>query len=176
MPKIIEGLRQRLVAEARRQAKERGYGAVTVRSVSAACGVGLGTLYNYFSSKDMLIATFMLEDWLEVLDALKKSAEEAAEAEAVVTAIHEALQSYIAAHRFVLQDPAAIKVFCAASAERHQLMASQLSALLLPYCRAAGYEDPAFIALFLSENLLSFSGTGRPLADLAPIFDRILKA
>ena len=33
----------------------------TVRSVAAGCGVAVGTVYNYFSSKDMLIAAFMLE-------------------------------------------------------------------------------------------------------------------
>ena len=50
MPKIIENLKDRLIAEAEKQIEESGYGAVTIRSVAKACGVGVGTVYNYFSS------------------------------------------------------------------------------------------------------------------------------
>ena len=41
MPKIIEDLETRLLTEAKRQIKELGYGAMTVRSVAKACGVGV---------------------------------------------------------------------------------------------------------------------------------------
>ena len=50
MPKIIENLKDRLIAEAEKQIAESGYGAVTIRSVAKACGVGVGTVYNYFPS------------------------------------------------------------------------------------------------------------------------------
>ena len=52
MPKIIENLDQRLKEEARRQIRESGYSAMTIRSVAAACGVGVGTVYNYYPSKE----------------------------------------------------------------------------------------------------------------------------
>ena len=52
MPKIIENLREKLVREAQYQVEERGYSALTIRSVANACGVGVGTVYNYFASKD----------------------------------------------------------------------------------------------------------------------------
>ncbi len=48
MPKIIENLRERLLAEAKRQVMESGYANTTVRSIAKACGVGTGTVYNYF--------------------------------------------------------------------------------------------------------------------------------
>ena len=57
MPKIIENLEKRLIAEAKRQIAESGYGATTIRSVAKGCNVGVGTVYNYFPSKDALIAT-----------------------------------------------------------------------------------------------------------------------
>ena len=60
MPKIIENLRDQLLQEARKQIAERGYTGTTIRSVAGACGVGVGTVYNYFSSKEMLIASFMM--------------------------------------------------------------------------------------------------------------------
>lgn len=55
MPKIIENLESRLIEEAKKQIEESGYEAVTIRSVARACGVGVGTVYNYFPSKEVLI-------------------------------------------------------------------------------------------------------------------------
>ena len=63
MPKIIENLENRLIEEAKKQIEASGYGATTIRSVAAGCGVGVGTVYNYFSSKDELLATYLLSDW-----------------------------------------------------------------------------------------------------------------
>ena len=59
MPKIIENLENRLISEAKKQIAEAGYNAVTIRSVAKACGVGVGTVYNYFESKEALLAAFM---------------------------------------------------------------------------------------------------------------------
>ncbi len=72
MPKIIENIRERLLVEARRQVMQNGYGSMTIRSVAKECGVGVGTVYNYFSSKDMLVAGFMLEDWQQCLTRIGK--------------------------------------------------------------------------------------------------------
>ena len=59
MPKIIENIREKLLEEAKRQVMEQGYSAMTIRSVASACGVGVGTVYNYFSSKDIDIDFLM---------------------------------------------------------------------------------------------------------------------
>ncbi len=48
--------RDRLREAARQLASEGGYGAVTIRDVADRAGVGLATVYRYFSSKDHLIA------------------------------------------------------------------------------------------------------------------------
>ena len=63
MPKIIENLRVRLMEEAKRQIAESGYAFMTMRSVAKGCGVGIGTVYNYFASKNALLAAYLLEDW-----------------------------------------------------------------------------------------------------------------
>ena len=70
MPKIIENLREELLAEAKKQIAERGYKNTTIRSVAAECGIAVGTVYNYFKSKDMLIASFILVDWLECVRSI----------------------------------------------------------------------------------------------------------
>lgn len=48
--------RNRLLEAARSLASEGGYPAVTIRDVAERAGIGLATVYRYFSSKDHLIA------------------------------------------------------------------------------------------------------------------------
>ncbi len=74
MPKIIENLRQRLMDEAFEEIKRDGYAAMTIRSVAKAVGVGTGTIYNYFSSKEALVASFMLEEWKEAMKRVEERA------------------------------------------------------------------------------------------------------
>ena len=70
MPKIIENLREQLLVEAKRQIAERGYAETTVRSVARAVGVGVGTVYNYFESKEMLVASFVFDAWKKYLEKM----------------------------------------------------------------------------------------------------------
>ena len=74
MPKIIDNVRERAIAEARRLMLEESYENLTIRRVAAGLGVAVGTLYNYFSSKDFLIAGVMLEDWQTIMSHLAKEA------------------------------------------------------------------------------------------------------
>ena len=59
MPKIVENVRQRILLEAKKQLEETGYGNMTIRSIASGCGIGVGTIYNYFSSKDVIVASFI---------------------------------------------------------------------------------------------------------------------
>ena len=53
MPKIIINLEKRLLEEARQQIERNGYSGMTMRSVAQGCGIGVGTVYNYFASYTM---------------------------------------------------------------------------------------------------------------------------
>lgn len=72
MPKIIENLRETLLAASRTLLLEEGYRALTMRQVAGLCHVAVGTVYNYFPSKDMLAAHILLEDWNDLLRSLQK--------------------------------------------------------------------------------------------------------
>ena len=72
MPKIIENLREILLAASRTLLLEEGYRALTMRQVAGLCHVAVGTVYNYFPSKDMLAAHILLEDWNDLLRSLQK--------------------------------------------------------------------------------------------------------
>ena len=95
MPKIIENLPQRLLEEARRQVEESGFSAMTIRTVAKGCGVGIGTVYNYYSSKEALVASFMLSDWNNCIAAIQSCADEADTVEPVLKAIHSSLRLFL---------------------------------------------------------------------------------
>ena len=87
MPKIIQNLPEKLIEETRRQVMEVGYTALNMREIARNCGVGIGTVYNYFPSKDTLIAQFLLQDWKESLERIHLAVRECSDAEAVCAAV-----------------------------------------------------------------------------------------
>ena len=67
MPRIIENVKERAIIEARKVLEKEGYQALTVRGIADALAIGLGTVYNYFPSKDHLVACVILEDWMSLI-------------------------------------------------------------------------------------------------------------
>lgn len=163
MPKIIENLRPRLMAEADRQVREEGYGAMTVRSVASACGVGVGTVYNYFPSKDALVAACMLEDWNQHVDAIRACAAEAKDPESVVRRIGAELRSYAAAHEALFRDAGAVSSFSGAFRRYHGMLRSQLAEPLRPFC------ESDLAAAFIAEALLTWTMAGTEPEELCSL-------
>lgn len=168
MPKIIENLRQKLVAEAQRQVEEMGYTALTIRSVAAACGVGVGTVYNYFSSKDALVAAFMLEDWQKCIAAIKAEADQAQHATPVLRCIHTQILVFTARHQALFADEAAVASFSGSPSPYHSMLRHQLAQPLRPFTA----DD--FTAEFIAEALLTWTVAGRGIEDMLPLLEKLL--
>ena len=173
MPKKIDNVREMLLSVAKQQIQTRGYKNTTVRSVAAECGLGVGTVYNYFASKDMLIATFMLEDWQRCLcqmqSHIKKDTQEA------LCGICVSLACFIEKHRALFSDEDAQRVFATALRQRHGQLRAQLSEIILPLCEAEDEDDRALLSELLSESLITFSVEGRAPAQLSRILGRSIK-
>ena len=167
MPKIIENLPEKLVEEARRQVRESGYASLTIRSVAKGCGVGVGTVYNYYDSKDALVAAFLLTDWKEVLQQLSRRAEEAATGEDVLLAIHEGLTRFYGLHSSLFRDAAAAAGFAGSFSRYHSLLRSQLAAPLRRFC------GDDFTADFAAEAMLTWTIAGKPFPELAPLVKKL---
>ena len=167
MPKIIEDLEGKLLAEARRQIEESGYGAMTVRSVAKACGVGVGTVYNYFPSKDDLVATYMLADWKTCVAAIEAVSTYSDSHKNVVRCIHDQLLRYAQRHTALFRDEAAAAGFAGAFGPRHARLRQQLAAPLRKFC------DSDFAAEFIAESLLTWTMAGKPLDEICGILDRL---
>jgi len=167
MPKIIKDLEEKLLAEAQRQIEDQGYGAMTVRSVAKACGVGVGTVYNYFPSKDDLVATYMLADWKNCIAAIEAVSTYSESHKSVVRCIHDQLLQYADRHMSLFRDEAAATTFAGTFSPRHAKLRSQLAAPLRKFC------DSDFTAEFVAEALLTWTMAGKPLDEICGILDRL---
>ena len=152
MPKIIENLREELLAEAKRQIAERGYKNTTIRSVAAECGIAVGTVYNYFKSKDMLIASFILVDWLECVRSISEQPKE--DRRRYLNFIHLSLLKFEEKHHALFTDEDAVAAFSSAWGERHGQLRAQLADLIMPIA------DERFTAEFVAEAMLTWTTGG----------------
>ena len=168
MPKIIENLEHKLLEEAKRQIETQGYSATTIRSVAKACGVGVGTVYNYFPSKDALIASFMLEDWNRCMDAAHRVSAESGSAGPVVRCLYDQLRSFAAQHQAIFRDEGAGAAFAGSFSRYHALLRTQLAAPLHKFC------SDAFCCEFIAESLLTWTMAGKEFDELYGIIGRLL--
>lgn len=203
MPKILENVREQLLNEARKQIKERGYAATTVRSVAGECGIAVGTVYNYFPSKEMLVASFMAEDWLASLGRLKlKRAKTPKEH---LRLIYEMLISFSESHSDLFSDADAEKAFSVIFSKRHGQLRDQIAEIVRPICpepeegfaaganiaggagrrtdtdgeETAGSEETlggtaAFLPQFIAESLLTWTTAGVSFERLYSVISKLL--
>ena len=167
MPKIIENLPQRLAEEARRQIKDSGYAALTIRSVAKACGVGVGTVYNYYPSKESLVAAFMLEDWKLCIESIRECSERSLGREPVLWAIYEGLVQFMDRHAVIFRDENAAVGFFGSFGKYHAILRGQLAAPIRKFCR----DD--FTAEFLAESILTWTVAGKDFDELNNVIKRL---
>ena len=167
MPKIIENLESKLIQEARRQIAEIGYSAMTIRSVAKACGVGVGTVYNYFSSKDELLATYLLEDWKQCLATIQEVSACSDVPLPVARCIHDQLVAYAGRQYKLFQDPGAAAKFAGAFSNYHELLRSQLSESLRKFCASE------FAADFVAEALLTWTMARKSFDEIYGMIEKL---
>ena len=167
MPKIIENPEARLMAEAKKQIEEMGYGAMTIRSVAKACGVGVGTVYNYFPSKEALVATHLLEDWTRCIAAIQAVSAESDRPRPVLQCIYDQLTGFARRHQAIFRDEAAAAGFAGSFSPYHAMLRSQLAQPLRKFCTSD------FAAEFIAESLLTWTMAGKPFHVICDLIEKL---
>lgn len=167
MPKIIENVREQLLAEAKRQVLERGYADTTIRSVAGACGLGIGTVYNYFKSKEMLIATFVYEEWKKYLYDMQQLP--CHKPRVLLKGIYDSLMLFAAENERLFSDSDAAKLVAVGSSSRHKMLREQIADFIVPVC------DTKFSAEFIAEALICWSMEKADFEDVYSLIEKIIK-
>lgn len=63
MPKIIPGLKEKLLEVSASIIAENGYGALSMKELAKKSGIAVGTIYNYFPDKNALLGAIVVQDW-----------------------------------------------------------------------------------------------------------------
>lgn len=58
--------KEEILRTSRELIRREGWSAVNIRSVAAACGVSVGSIYNYFESKSALVGAAVESVWCEI--------------------------------------------------------------------------------------------------------------
>lgn len=173
MPKIIENVRGMIIEEAQKQIAENGYENVTIRSIAKGCGLGLGTFYNYFKSKDMLIATFLLEDWKSRMTMIRERNARETDPMKVICDLHGEISDFIKVHNNIFISPTAIKSFNTTGGNYHKFLRSQVADPIYNTCVLTNHENAEFLSLFVAEAVITWTVAGKNFDEIAKIVSKL---
>ena len=156
MPKLIENVSGMLLEETGRQVAKSGWAKTTIRSVAAACGIAVGTVYNYYPSKEAMVGAYMAEDWRNTYSAMCRG--DRRSAEDCLRVIYDELVSFTRRHSTLFSDPAAARAVSGVFLTRHRQLRDQLAALIEPFAPSGD----GFSARFAAEALLTWTISGAP--------------
>ncbi len=154
MPKILEQPRERILAAARRKLFEDGYSGLSLRGVAGECGIAVGTIYNYFQDKDVLVASVMAEDWMQTLSEMEAGCVSAMTVSDGFTAVYESIRKFAKQYESVWEQFSRAGGSPGVVSSRHGMLRGQIARQLEALLKRLGKEDAA-LAPLLAEMVLS---------------------
>lgn len=151
MPKIIENLRSELISAGKKLLIEKGYKALTMREVASYSNIALGTVYNYFSSKDELIASIMMLDWNKAFSK-HNSYTETDSAIDGLRIIFEDIKEFSSVYRDIWKEYGSTSGL---TIDRHTLLISQIHSFVIAIFDKFKISDDNHVSMFISETILA---------------------
>ena len=170
MPKIIEDIQKLLLEETKKQIKEKGYSNVTIRSIAKECNIGVGTFYNYYSSKDMIVASFLIEDWKECLLRMETIIENNSKD---LEEIYLLLKKFMYDNETIFKDSSAKESYNTSFSKWHKVLRKQFASIIIKSLDEK--DNKEFLSEFLAESLLVWCGEGKEYYELKPIIEVLIK-
>ena len=174
MPKKLDNIRPKAIAETRKVLEEQGYTMLAMRDIAKKCQVAVGTMYNYFPSKEYLTGCVVLEDWQAVYEDMTAAAAGADSIGSGLRRIYELMCDFVLQHQYLTSFNSSESKTPYDFAERHLVLLKQIEALLQMLQKRFGYSPEPAITTFLAESILNFSVKKYPYSQIAPAFMKLL--
>ena len=174
MPKILPELRERFIAAAKLRLLEDESHDVTIRQVAKDCGTAVGTVYNYFSSKEALLAAVMMEDWTECCRQMARGAGGADGPLEALRAEVAALRRFTARYAPLWRNYAEAKGSIDALSFRHRQIIGELLKPVEETLRRFGVEGDAYLPEVLAELVLFASRSDDGFERIRGALEKIL--
>ncbi len=155
MPKIIDEARDNILRTTRRILLQQGYAGVSVRSIAAECGIAVGTIYNYFSNKETLIAHSILQDWVAALAEMDDAVAAAASPAQGVVGMYAAIVRFADVYRELFGQFARTGGSADVVGSRHVMLRTQLVQRIEGLRSRLCPTQPASLAVLLAETVLA---------------------
>lgn len=155
MPKLIPDLRAALIAAARARLLESDSHDLTMRQIASDCSAAVGTVYNYFPSKELLMAAVMLEDWQAAYARLTERAAAADSLDGGIRAVDTALRGFVTLYAPAWRRYAGAVLPADASGRYHHILIGQLRSAVDPLLARFAPRCSDGEALVVTELLLA---------------------
>lgn len=99
LSRIIENPKQLILDKAREILYNQDYSKLSMRALSKACNIALGTIYNYYPTKKALIIEMMADYWQQFLYSVQKIADSDSDFYAKLNGIFNDLKTFIVSFR-----------------------------------------------------------------------------
>ena len=159
MPKRLPELRMRFVDAAKKRLLEDTPHDITIRQVAQDCDTAVGTVYNYFPSKEALLAAVMLEDWRDCCRQMRRDAAAASEPVEALHAATSALRRFTACYAPLWRNYATARDRMDSLNRRHQQIIAEISGAVAEILERHDVQGDPCLAEVLAELVLFASRT-----------------
>lgn len=130
MPKIIMHLKEQIIMQAEKLLVQEGPEKISIRGVAKACGIAVGTIYNYYPTKDALIADLILHRWSRSKDGMYRSLDGASDLMSGLDIIYEGIRQFTKTNQNIWRATAVSKQFSSSYPQHHKKLSEELSSLI----------------------------------------------
>ena len=127
MPKIIENLKNTILDIASSELKEIGYSKLTIRSIAEKACIGVGTIYNYFPNKMILVSHIIAKDWKEYLDLYHNNSRNSNTLEEGINYIYQLIKEFYLKYETIFSEISLDNIGKEEYSFRHKFFINQIS-------------------------------------------------
>lgn len=174
MPKKIEGLKEIINAETKKQLKEKGYSGITVCSVAKGAKIGMGTVYANFPTKEDLVFSCMHEEWERCHAENEKYASQYPPVEAIGK-IYGCILGFCDENEHLFRDPSAQKALGNTMNEYHGKLIDKIKSLVEPMIENNSFKNKDLASTVIAEMILKFVGERKSFSGVSEFFEIMMK-